>query len=115
MRISTVAMQRLAINSILNQQTELANTQMQVSTGNRILKPSDDPLATQRIMELNATLERIGQFRENGELARVRLSLEDNALSSATEILQRARELVVQGSNDSYSAQSRALRFPGTR
>jgi len=109
MRISTVAMQRLAINSILNQQSELARTQMQVSTGNRIIDPSDDPLGTQRILELDATLERIGQFRENGELARVRLSLEDNALSNATGILQRARELVVQGSNDTYTAQSREL------
>ncbi len=109
MRISTVAMQRLAINSILNQQSELSRTQLQVSTGNRIINPSDDPLGTQRIMELDATLERIGQFRENGELARVRLSLEDNALASATDIIQRARELVVQGSNDTYTAQSRGL------
>jgi flagellar hook-associated protein 3 FlgL len=109
MRISTVAMQRLAINSILNQQSELSRTQLQVSTGNRIINPSDDPLGTQRIMELDSTLERIGQFRENGELARVRLSLEDNALSNATDIIQRARELVVQGSNDTYTAQSRGL------
>lgn len=109
MRISTVAMQRLAINSILNQQSELSRTQLQLSTGNRILNPSDDPLGTQRIMELDSTLERIGQFRENGELARVRLSLEDNALASATDIIQRARELVVQGSNDTYTAQSRGL------
>ena len=86
MRISTVAMQRLAINSILNQQSELSRTQLQVSTGNRIINPSDDPLGTQRIMELDATLERISQFRETGELARVRLSLEDNALASATAI-----------------------------
>ncbi len=109
MRISTVAMQRLAINSILNQQNELSRTQLQVSTGQRIINPSDDPLGTQRIMELDASLERIGQFRENGELARVRLSLEDNALASATEIMQRARELVVQGSNDTQTAQSRGL------
>jgi flagellar hook-associated protein 3 FlgL len=109
MRISTVAMQRLAINSILNQQSELSRTQLQLATGNRIINPSDDPLGTQRIMELDATLERIGQFRENGELARVRLSLEDNALANATDIIQRARELVVQGSNDTYTAQSRGL------
>ena len=109
MRISTVAMQRLAINSILNQQSELSQTQLQLSTGKRIINPSDDPLGTQRIMELDATLERIGQFRENGELARVRLSLEDNALANATDVIQRARELVVQGSNDTYTAQSRGL------
>ena len=46
MRISTVAMQRLAINSILNQQSELSRTQLQVSTGNRIINPSDDPRGT---------------------------------------------------------------------
>ena len=39
MRISTVAMQRLAINSILNQQSELSRTQLQLSTGNRIINP----------------------------------------------------------------------------
>lgn len=109
MRISTAAMQRLAINSILSQQSELSRTQLQIATGNRIVNPSDDPIGTQRVMELSATLERIGQFRENGELARVRLSLEDNALASSTQILQRARELVVQGSNDTQTVESRAL------
>lgn len=109
MRISTAAMQRLAINSILSQQGELSRTQLQIATGNRIVNPSDDPFGTQRVMELDATISRIGQFRENGELARVRLSLEDNALSDATQIMQRARELVVQGSNDTQSVESRAL------
>lgn len=109
MRISTTAMQRLAINAILNQQQTLSQTQLQVSTGRRILNPADDPLGTQRVLELNATLDRLGQFRTNGELARVRLSLEDNALSNATQIVQRARELVIQGSNDTQSTESRAL------
>ncbi len=109
MRISTAAMQRMAINAILNQQSALNQTQLQISTGNRIINPSDDPLGTQRIMELDATLDRIGQFRENSELARVRLSLEDNALANATQVMQRARELVIQGSNDTQTIESRGL------
>lgn len=102
-------MQRMAINSILSQQGELSRTQLQIATGNRIVNPSDDPFGTQRVMELDATISRIGQFRDNGEMARVRLSLEDNALSDATQVMQRARELVVQGSNDTQSVESRAL------
>ncbi|MGE0623987.1 MAG: flagellar hook-associated protein FlgL [Pseudomonadales bacterium] len=109
MRISTIAMQRLAINAILEQQRSLSQTQLQVSTGKRIINPSDDPLGSQRVLELDATLDRLGQFRTNAELARVRLSLEDNALSNATQIVQRARELVIQGSNDTQSPESRAL------
>ncbi len=109
MRISTGAMQRLAINAILNQQSELSRTQMQIATGNRIQNPADDPLATQRIMALDATLERLGQFRENAEAVRVRVSLEDNALTNATDVIQRARELVVQGSNDTQGVESRRL------
>lgn len=109
MRISTAAMQRLAINAILDQQSNLSRTQLQVATGNRIVEPSDDPFGSQRVLELDASLARVEQYRKNGNIVRTRLGLEDNALSSASQVLQRAHELVVQASNDTQSAESRRL------
>lgn len=109
MRISTAAMQQLAISAILEQQAELSRTQLQVASGDRIVDPSDDPVGSRRILELDATLARIEQYRDNAEYARVRLSLEENALTNATQVIQRARELVIQANNDTQSVESRAL------
>ncbi len=109
MRISTAGMQQQAINAILDQQSELARTQLQIASGRRISKPSDDPIGSQRILELDAVLERLGQFRINAEMVQARLGLEENALAGSSEVLQRVRELVIQASNDTQSVESRGL------
>ena len=54
-------------------------------------------------------LERLGQFRINAEMVQTRLSLEENALAGASEVIQRVRELVIQASNDTQSVESRGL------
>ncbi len=109
MRISTTALQQQAINAILNQQTELARTQLQVASGQRIINPSDDPVGSQRILGLEAALQRIDQYQDNADLVRMRLNLEENALAGASDLLQRARELVVQASNDTQNPETRRL------
>lgn len=109
MRISTTALQQQAVNAILNQQTELARTQLQVASGQRIINPSDDPVGSQRILELEAALQRVDQYQDNADVVRMRLNIEENALAGAGDLLQRARELVVQASNDTQNTETRRL------
>lgn len=99
MRISTLSIQQQSIRTMLEQQSALVKTQQQISSGERLTKPSDDPVAAQRMLELDAALQRTEQYQTNANLVRVRLNLEENALDSADDVVQRARELVVQASN----------------
>ena len=107
MRITTALSQQLGVKSILDQQLNLARTQQQLSTGLRILKPSDDPAGAVRILDLNQSIEETKQFQANSETAESRLTLEEITLANATNVLQRVRELSVQAVNGTLTAAAR--------
>lgn len=107
MRISTSFIQQQSVEAMLRQQTELAKTQQQVSTGERILSPSDDPVAAVRVLGIERDLNLTEQYQSNADVAESKLSVTDGVLSSAADILQRIRQLAVQGLNDSNDGNAR--------
>ena len=107
MRVSTTLMQFRATNAILEQDTALSKTQIQIATGRRIVSPSDDPVGTTQIFPLNEVIEKTRQYLKNSDAAESRLSLEEKNLSSVSDILIRVNELAVQGNSDTINAQGR--------
>ncbi len=107
MRISTSWAQQSAVNSILEQQSRLQQTQMQLSTGKKMLTPSDDPAAAARIIDLNQSIKQTEQYQGNIDTARQRLSLQGGVLQNAVDVLHRIKELGVQGLNDTNSQSDR--------
>ena len=108
MRISTNQLQQQGINSMLEQQGKLSKTQLQVSTGRRILTPADDPAASSQVLGLTQQKEVTAQYQANADAARARLSLEESALVGVGDLLQRVRELAVQANNAPLSNSDRA-------
>jgi len=107
MRITTALSQQLGVNSILDQQQNLTRTQRQISTGLRILRPSDDPAGSVRILDLNQSIDETKQFQANSATVESRLTLEEITLANATNVLQRVRELSVQAVNGTLTAAAR--------
>ncbi|MBT8136186.1 MAG: flagellar hook-associated protein FlgL [Gammaproteobacteria bacterium] len=99
-RISTQALYLQSLASMLNQQAALARTQQQVGTGRRFATAADDPVAASRELDLNRSLGRLAQLKQNISVANHRLGLEDNALAEVTDTLQRVRELAVLANSD---------------
>jgi len=93
---------------MFDQQSKLQQTQMQLSTGKKILTPSDDPAAAARIIDLNQSIKQTEQYQSNIDTARQRLDLQDGVLKSAVDVLARIKELGVQGLNDTNSPTDRA-------
>lgn len=108
MRISTSYIQQQSVDTMLRQQKQLADTQLQVSTGQRVLSPSDDPVAAVKILGLERERNISEQYLANADVAESRISKAETTLSSATDIVQRIRELAIQGLNDSNDASARA-------
>ena len=102
-RISSYMISQRAVQAMLGQQRNLAETQLQLATGKRVINPSDDPASAARVLDLNRAIATIQQYQENANTAKERLELEESVLSSATELLHRAGELAVQGNNDALS------------
>lgn len=107
MRISTTQIYRQGLDAMLDQQLKLSRTQLQLSTGRRILTPSDDPAGAAQVLDLTQSLEATRQYLANGDAARARLSLEEGTLGGVGDLLQRVRELTVQANNDTQTNESR--------
>lgn len=109
MRVSTRGAFLHGLEAMQRLQQALDHTQRQVSSGRRILTPSDDPIAASRALELREAISRLDQFSRNGNIATNRLAQEEQALSSVNNVLQRVRELAIQANNATQSNESRAL------
>lgn len=107
MRISTNQFHSQGVTSIQNHQEDILKTQLQLSTGKRVNSPSDDPVAISQINALNRTMDTIDQYAKNGEYAKSQLVLEETAIADSISSIQRARELAIQMSNDTYNADNR--------
>ncbi|MEA5444245.1 flagellar hook-associated protein FlgL [Gammaproteobacteria bacterium AB-CW1] len=107
MRVSTSWFNLNATLQMQNQQSQLAKTQEQVASGKRIVRPSDDPIGSVQALELGRALQKNEQFDRNATIAQNRLQTQESTLTEVGDILQRARELTVQGANGSQGNDSR--------
>ena len=78
MRISTQQLFNRGLDAIQDVTAQQQKTQLQLSTGKKILTPADDPVASTRILELNQELAINIQFQRNVELAEGHLNLQDD-------------------------------------
>src|ERR1700722_15328735 len=104
MRISTSMLNQNAVNSIMQDELQLAQTQNQLSTGKSVNTPADNPVAMVKLLQLNNTNSQYQQYVSNGQAANTNLSLEEQALSTSTTTLQSIRDLVVQANSGTNNA-----------
>jgi flagellar hook-associated protein 3 FlgL len=107
MRISTFWMQQSAVNAMLDQQAGIAHTELEVSTGRRILSPSDDPAGASRALSLTHADAANTQYQRNIDSASAKLANEDQTLSSVSDLLDRVRTLALEGQNGTLDAGDR--------
>lgn len=108
MRISTASAFRQSLENLQSQQTQLAKIQDQIGKGTKISTAAEDPAAMARIMTLDQSLADTARYQSNISQSQQRLGLEENALSSSSDVLQRIRELAVQANSGTQSADSRS-------
>ncbi len=107
MRVSTGMIFDAGVSSINRQTASLLHVQQQVAAGRRILRPSDDPVAAARALEVTQASDLVAQFKQNQDNASAALGLEETQLTSAVDVLGRVQELAVLGGTTSLSATAR--------
>jgi flagellar hook-associated protein 3 FlgL len=108
MRISSNTIFEAGISPIQQQQVDLLKTQQQLSTGRRILAPSDDPVASARVLEVSQSVAVNDQYATNRKTAATTLGLEDSLLGSLTFLIQDVQTVAVNGGSDALSSENRA-------
>lgn len=107
MRI-THGMQSARLLTDLRQAAERVDrSQSEVSSGYKLQRPSDDPLAAREAVLRRGELEAIDNQREGVSAATSWLGASDAALGKVGDLLARAKELAVQGANGTYSQANR--------
>jgi len=99
MRVSTSYFTQRGLTSMLEQQKHLSDIQEQISTGKRLLRPSDDPAGAAQILRLEQALSVTDQHQRNANNALNRISLEEVTLNGVQNSMIRIRELAIQGAN----------------
>lgn len=107
MRITDHRIVDMAAAAAQRNQATVGELSTQVSTGLRVSKPSDDPAAW-----MTAQREKVRAALNDGtsqvvDVGRERLVASDGALSTLSGIISQARELAVEGSNDTIGTSER--------
>ena len=92
----------------LNAQLELMfKAQKQLSTGKRVLSPSDDPVAISRIVRYKADISSLDEYKRVINTAKNYNSAIETSINDFKNMLIKAKQLAVQGSTDTLTATDR--------
>jgi flagellar hook-associated protein 3 FlgL len=86
------------------QEEGLQNIQTKIASQSRIRELRDDPLAASRAVRYQSYLARLERFEKNTYYAREHYNNTYAYMNEANSILQRIRELAVQGAHGTYNA-----------
>lgn len=117
-RVSTANMYDGAIRNLGARQSQLVGLQENLSSGKRVVRASDDPVAAAQAERALSRIDRIKTEQRQLESQRNAMALAESTLGDAVETVQQMRELMVaagrggQTSNDrnTYATQLQRLR-----
>ena len=110
MRVSTANRYESSIQALQSRQRELTDAQIQMTSGKRVNKPSDDPAAAARAERAFIAQQRIASEQRSVDASRNAMTLAESAVGQVNNVLQSAREAVVASGNGSYSPGERAAK-----
>lgn len=109
MRVTTHNAYSNVIFNLQRRQQDLQSSQEQLTTGKRVAKPSDDPVAAARAERALAAMTRAEAHQRALEAARTATQLTESALGDAGELIQQARETLMAAGNPSYTDGERGM------
>jgi flagellar hook-associated protein 3 FlgL len=100
-RVTQTMMNTQLLRNVSNNLGRMNNLQNQLATGRRINTASDDPTGLTFSMRYRSEISANDQYVKNVDSASSMLEYTDMAMGQAEDVLQRVRELSVQGANGS--------------
>ena len=107
-RITTANAFDNSVRTLQERAREVSTAQSRLTSGKRISQASDDPTAAARVERALAAQARSEADQRGLEASRNAMQQTEGALGQADDLMQLARELVVQAGNGSYSDAERA-------
>jgi flagellar hook-associated protein 3 FlgL len=108
MRISTQFLFESGANAIRRGQSDAAKLQQQITTGRRVLSPSDDPIAASRALVVSQSKDLTGQYATNQGYATDGLGQAESVLAEVSNLLSDAKAASVNARNGALGNADRA-------
>lgn len=109
MRVGTFQSFQSQTSRMGSLQSTLAQLEAQIAEGKRILNPSDDPLGSSRVADLQRSIDNNKQFIRNMDAITTQLSFADSAVDAMSNQMVRAKELAVQAANGTLTDADRKV------
>ena len=103
MKISTQLMFQRGSSQMSTVQSKLTQTQAQLAQGKQVINASDAPDQAATIQRLKSILNRQDSYQSSLNTVKNRLQGEESTLQSVSDLLVRAKEVAVQGANDTLN------------
>lgn len=107
MKVTTSFFYQTFFNDLNKQIEAMYKGQRQLTTGKRVLLPSDDPIAISRITKYRAELAALGEYSRVIDTAKIYNSSIETAINDLKNMVTKAKQIAVQGSTDTLSATDR--------
>lgn len=108
-RVTSQALQNSVLSNIFRITDELARAQIEISSGKRILKPSDDPSGLRTSLSLRTSISQTNQFIRNIDNGGIFIQSADAALQSVGLGLTRANELAIGALGGAATSETRGF------
>lgn len=108
MRVSTAMMFQTGTDQLTKLQSDMLKSSQQVTNNQKVLVPSDDPIASSRALNLSQSQSLNAQYTTTRNYAKSSLSTVDSTLDSVTNMMIDVRSKVIAAGNGSYTDKDRA-------
>jgi flagellar hook-associated protein 3 FlgL len=107
MRVADQQIYGTLLGNLQRSRQQVLDAQEQISSQKKVQHPSDDPQAFGQIVLDKSALAQNEQWIRNIQFGQARVDAADQAVGQAQDLITRIRELTVQASSDTTSAQGR--------
>jgi flagellar hook-associated protein 3 FlgL len=106
-RISSFHNYQSVQNDLRRQENKIHHNQEQLASGKKLLKPSDDPLATHYIQNIGQQQEQLQQYLSSIVLVRNRLENQEVNIANAESFTDESKRLTMEMINGAFSVEDR--------
>lgn len=102
MRVATAHAYDTTIAQLTQRQAELVAQQERISSGKRVARASDDPVAATMSEAVQNRLARVQSDQRALDSSRTSIQQAESALGESGELIQKVRDLILSGGNPTY-------------
>ncbi|MDR7235707.1 flagellar hook-associated protein FlgL [Neobacillus drentensis] len=106
-RVTQSILNQNMLNNLQTNNRAMEKYQNQITSGKKVTKPSDNPVTVVRGMAYRSSLNDVDQYKRNANDGFAWMTTTEEALNEVTSVMQRVRELTVQGLNGTNDESAR--------